>query len=60
MRDMSDSTYGCNIGNFKGGLSIIQDFYLEFFGTLVPGVIAVTFSIPCGWAFNKWMFECLL
>ena len=56
---MGDNTGGRNIGNFKGGLSIIQDFYLEFFGTLVPGVIAVTVSIPCGWAFNKWMFECL-
>lgn len=39
---MGDNVDGHNIGNFKGGLSIIQDFYLEFVGTLLPGMIAVT------------------
>ena len=39
---MDNKTDGQNVGNLKGGLSVIQDFYLEFFGTLVPGVIAVT------------------
>lgn len=48
---MGDSADGRNIGNFKGGLSIIHDFYLEFFGTLLPGVIAVTASILLGLGF---------
>ena len=48
---MDNKTDGQNVGNLKGGLSVIQDFYLEFFGTLVPGVIAVTSVILLGLGF---------
>ena len=34
----------------KGGLSAIQDFYLEFFGTLLPGVIGVSSIVALGLA----------
>ncbi len=39
------------IDTFKGSLSTVQEFYLEFFGTLVPGVIAVTSAILLGLGF---------
>ena len=35
----------------KGSLSILQEFYLEFFGTLIPGILAVTATILLGIGF---------
>jgi len=48
---MDDTSGGRSVGKFKGGLSIVQDFYLEFFGTLLPGVTAVTATILLGLGF---------
>lgn len=47
----SDKSGGGNVADVKGGLSVIQDFYLEFFGTLLPGVIAVTSAVLLGLGF---------
>lgn len=35
----------------KGSLSIIQEFYIEFFGTLIPGIVAVATSFVLGIGF---------
>lgn len=35
----------------KGSLSILHEFYLEFFGTLIPGILAVTATILLGIGF---------
>lgn len=37
--------------HLKGSLSILQEFYLEFFGTLIPGILAVTATILLGMGF---------
>ena len=42
---LSDGRY------LKGSLSILQEFYLEFFGTLIPGILAVTATILLGMGF---------
>lgn len=47
----SDKSGGGNVADVKGGLSVIQDFYLEFFGTLLPGVMAVTSAVLLGLGF---------
>ena len=54
---MTDTSGGRGVGDFKGGLSIVQDFYLEFFGTLLPGVIAVTATILLGLGFYYFLSE---
>ena len=38
---MSDNAYNSLFGNVKGSLSLVQNFYIEFFGTLIPGIVAV-------------------
>ena len=43
--NLSDGRY------LKGSLSILQEFYLEFFGTLIPGILAVTATILLGMGF---------
>ena len=41
MSNGTDSIGGGLLGGLKGSLSLVQNFYIEFFGTLIPGVIAV-------------------
>lgn len=38
---MSENTDKGLFGNLRGSLSLVQNFYIEFFGTLVPGIVAV-------------------
>lgn len=38
---MSENTDRSLFGNLRGSLSLVQNFYIEFFGTLVPGIVAV-------------------
>lgn len=41
MSDISDSLDSGFLKNVRGSLSLVQNFYVEFFGTLVPGLFGI-------------------
>ena len=49
---MTDTPSNSLFGNVRGSLSLVQNFYIEFFGTLIPGIVAVScvFLLGIGFA----------
>ena len=43
-----DTVNGGLLGGLKGSLSVVQNFYIEFFGTLIPGIVAVVCVLVLG------------
>lgn len=43
-----DTVNGGLLGGLKGSLSVVQNFYIEFFGTLIPGIVAVVCVLMLG------------
>lgn len=39
---MDDTLNNSLVGNVKGSLALVQNFYIEFFGTFIPGTVGVS------------------